>query len=64
MKLKINNIQQEFDFDNNDICQLILEDSEMFFNKTNNILKLNCTIQLNKFLILLQCCIDFGINSS
>ena len=35
MKLKINNIQQEFDFDNNDICQLILEDSEMFFNKTN-----------------------------
>ena len=39
MKLKINNIQQEFDFDNNDICQLILEDSEMFFNKTNNILK-------------------------
>jgi len=39
MILKFNDVEQEFDFERNNICQLILEDADMFFAKTNNLLK-------------------------
>ncbi len=35
----VNDVEQEFDFERNNICQLILEDADMFFAKTNNLLK-------------------------
>ncbi len=39
MKLKLENIEQEFDYDKNNVCQLVLEDPEMFFNLTNGLIK-------------------------
>lgn len=39
MILKINNVEQLFDYSNYNVAQLILEDPEMFYKTTNNIIK-------------------------
>lgn len=39
MKLKFQNIEQEFDYAENNVCELVLENPEMFFTITNGLIK-------------------------
>lgn len=38
MILKINHVEQEFDYNKYNVCQLILEDPNVFYNTTNNLI--------------------------